>query len=439
MATLRQLRREHPEERYGLSDLVEWMQSGNVRFPVGVQPVSFAGPTREQIPVDFAAYTERIYKANGIVAACMGVREAVFSQVRFRFQSVNNGRPGDLFGTEALSVLERPWPNGTTGELAKRMIQDVDLAGNFYAVVHGGRIWRRDPQKMTIVLSGDPAEVEFPEVQGYLYRPSGDMPGGRVVTYLSEQVCHWSPKPDPTATYRGMSWLTPVLREIRADDAATDHKAEFFANAATPNMVVKTPESVMTEEQFDAFRRQLNEAHVGAGKRHKTLYLAPGADVEVIGRDFSQMDFANTQGRDETRIAAAAGVPAVIVGLKESLQGSALNAGNYGQARRRFADITMADLFQSAAAALERIVAPPQGRGAARLWFDTCQVPFFREDRRDAADIQMVKASTIRALVDAGYQPESVVAAVDAEDMTLLEHTHLFSVQLQPAGTGTTP
>jgi hypothetical protein len=26
--------------------------------------------------------------------------------------------------------------------------------------------------------------------------------------------------------------LTPILREIRSDNAATDHKAQFFANGA---------------------------------------------------------------------------------------------------------------------------------------------------------------------------------------------------------------
>jgi hypothetical protein len=30
-------------------------------------------------------------------------------------------------------------------------------------------------------------------------------------------VAHWSPIPDPLANFRGMSWLTPVLREIDAD------------------------------------------------------------------------------------------------------------------------------------------------------------------------------------------------------------------------------
>jgi len=435
MATLRERRRARngDEERYSFSDYVQWVTSGNARFPV-YPGGTYVGAKAEAPAESFSSYVRNIYKRNGIVFACMAVRQSVFAEVRFRFANVNDGKVGSLFGTPALSLLERPWPNGTTGELAIRMIQDADLAGQFYAVARNGRVWRRNPEKMVIALDGDPTEDEFASVAGYAYYPDGPKPGGRFVTYLPDEVCHWSPLPDPEAEYRGMSWLTPVIREIQADGAATDHKLEFFGNAATPNMVVKTPPEVMTQEQFEDFKRKLDSEHVGRGNRNKTLYLAPGADVEVVGRDFSQMDFSQTQGRDETRIASAAGVPAVIVGLKESMQGSSLNAGNYGQARRRFADGTMRPLYRSAAAALETLVPAPQTRGVSQLWYDDSQVAFFREDRKDAADIQAVKANTIRALVDAGYDADSVVAAVQAEDMSLLSHSGLFSVQLQPPG-----
>jgi phage portal protein BeeE len=59
-----------------------------------------------------------------------------------------------------------------------------------------------------------------------------------------------------------------------------------------------------------------------------------------------------TQGAGETRIAAAAGVPPVIVGLSEGLQ--AATYSNYSQARRRFADGTMRPLWRNAAVARER-------------------------------------------------------------------------------------
>jgi HK97 family phage portal protein len=434
VATLRQRRaaeRNRDEERYSFDDFVQWKTAANATFPVGAGAslgvaAGFSGSKTSEGSDDLAA----IYKANGTVFACMGLRQAVFAEITFRYAAMDKGRLGKMFGTPDLSLLEHPWPNGTTGELATRMIQDVDLAGNFYAIRRGDRLYRRDPTRTHIVLAGNPLEEEFVDVAGYVYQPQGS--GGPLYTYLPEQMCHWSPIPDPQAEYRGMSWLTPLLREIKADNAATDHKLNFFLNGATPNVVVKFPPDVMNEKEFERFKAKMHQAYDGVSNAYKTLYLAPGADVEVVGTSLQQLSFDETQGRDETRIAAAAGVPAALVGLKESLKGSSLNTGNYSAARRRFADATMRPLYRSAAAALETLVPPPTDKGPARLWYDDSQVAFFREDRGDAATIQQTKSTTVKQLVDAGYTPESVVHAVEQEDITLLQHSGLYSVQLQP-------
>ncbi len=440
MPTLRQRRTDH-SERFSFTDYVQWVTSGTAAFPTSPNYLeTLTGSPTEKIGDDFASYVQKIYKRNGIVAACMAARESMFAEISFRFASVNAGKIGSLFGTDALAILERPFgPNSTTGQLAVRMIQDADLGGQFYGAIRHGRLWRRRPDKVLIVLDGDPNEDEFVSINGFSYYPGGIQPGGKFFTYLPQEIVHWAPKPDPDAEYRGMSWLTPVLREIQSDGAATDHKLEFFDNAATPNMVVKTPADVMTNEQFEKFRAQMNANHVGRGNRHKTLYLVPGADVTVVGKDFQQMEFSEIQGRDEDRIASAAGVPAVIVGLKESLQGSSLNAGNYAQARRRFADITMRPLYRSAAGALELASPPPTNGGPAKLWYDDSGIAAFREDRKDAADIQSVKAATIHTHIVGGWEPDSARAAVDAEDNTLLVHTGLFSIQLQEAGSPKLP
>ncbi|MEV7908196.1 phage portal protein, partial [Streptomyces anulatus] len=209
------------------------------------------------------------------------------------------------------------------------------------------------------------------------------------------------------------------------------HQRAFFENGATPNMVISL-DAAVKPDVMERFTAKFQQRHEGVDNAYRTLMVGGGADVTVVGQNFEQMAFTAVQGRGETRLAAAAGVPVTIVGFSEGLQGSSLNAGNFGQARRQFADGTMHALWASAAGSLQQIFSPPPG---ARLWFDARDVPFLREDAKDAAEIQQTKAITIRQLVDAGYTPESVVAAVEAEDMTLLQHSGLYSVQLQPPGT----
>ncbi|MGX4657095.1 phage portal protein [Micromonospora sp. SCSIO 07396] len=417
-----------------LGALNEFVFQGNT-YPLGggVQQ-TLAGERAERIPNSLEGYATAAYQANGVVFACMAVRMLVFSAVRFQFQAFNRGRPSVMFGGRELELLERPWAGGTTQDLLTQMIQDADLAGNSFWTEHDGELVRMRPDWVEIVLA--PRRLRGGQLgwtrMGYRYTEGGTGSGAEPVILLPDEVAHFAPIPDPLATFRGMSWLTPVVREIQADGLMVQHKRRFFENGATPNMVV-TGITAANQTEFDAIIDMLEANHAGVANAYRTLYLAAGADAKVVGADLKQIEFATVQGRGETRIAAAAGVHPVIVGLSEGLQGSSLNAGNYGQARRRFADGTMHPLWQNAAGSLEQLVAPPGP--ATRLWYDARDVPFLREDRKDAAEIQQTKAQTIRTYVDAGFTPESAVAAVAAEDDGLLVHTGLFSVQLQPANT----
>jgi phage portal protein BeeE len=65
----------------------------------------------------------------------------------------------------------------------------------------------------------------------------------------------------------------------------------------------------MNEKQFEDFKAKLERDQAGVRNAYKTLYLAPGADATVVGANLQQLDFENSQGRDETKIAAAAGIP----------------------------------------------------------------------------------------------------------------------------------
>jgi hypothetical protein len=83
------------------------------------------------------------------------VRQLVFSSIRFQFQRFNKGQPSEVFGDQTLSILERPWPGGTTQDLLSRMIQDADLAGNSYWVRQGDELVRLRPDWVQIVGKRD--------------------------------------------------------------------------------------------------------------------------------------------------------------------------------------------------------------------------------------------------------------------------------------------
>jgi hypothetical protein len=784
------------EKRYSFDQWAnDTIKFGGLNYSGSPIQTLYGKTPAEHIGSDFAGLVRGALQMSGPVSAVEMVRLMVFSEARFQWQRINNGRPGDLFGTQELGILETPWAGGTTGDLLARMILDADFAGSSYNTRIGDEVVRLRPDWVDIVLA--PRDTAFGQVglkcAGYAYYNDGDRKKTPVI-FLPEEVAHFAPYPDPLANYRGMSWLTPVVREIQSDRAATQHKLKFFENAAaqpytsgmltpqgwaqmgdikigdevigpdgkaravlgvypqgekdiykltfasgvtteccedhvwqvsnaydrkrgtsrlmtlkeilkdgvryesgtakwaipltdpvefanpapltvepyllglllgdgsfrsngqgsggvtlavtacdadetaqalapvlpegvsitrrdrggwaefyfrgvggpkvnpltqavkdlglfdvpgydktipaaymtalisdriallqglidsdgsietrqhgvrftttsqalaeqlaqlvrslggtasvkddgrngqpthrdrwnvrigllpewivparlsrkrdayrpnsrakdrcltltsvelvrraeaqcikvdaadglyvtdgfivthnTPNLAVSMAKEV-TSEQFGEFVEQMDRSHNGTENAYKTLYTAGGADVTVIGADFKQLDFKATQGAGETRIAAAAGVGAILANLSEGMQGSSLNAGNYQAAKRRFADGTMRPLWRNAAASLAVLIKPPPGGGQVRLTFDDRDIAFLREDQRDVAEIQAKEAQTMRTLTDAGWTPESVKAAIQNDgDWSQLVHSGLFSVQLQPPGTASTP
>jgi hypothetical protein len=318
------------------------------------------------------------------------------------------------------------------------MEQDFSLSGNFFGLSDSGGIRRMRPDWVTIVLGSDMESAVWDPravVIGYVYTPGGPGSGQDPIVYLPEEVVHYAPRPDPEATFRGVSWLQGVIDEVQADRAATSFKSKFFEAGGTPNILIEFDKDVVkTIPEYMKWKEKIGEQLGNMTNQHRALFLGAGTKGTVTGSTLEQIQFKDTQGAGETRIAAAAGVPPVIVGFSEGLAGSSLNAGNYAASLRRFIDLTIRPLWRNAAGSLARAVNVP---GDAELWVDDRDIPALRESETDAATIVQMNMQTIGGAVKDGFTPKSAVAAVLAGDLDLLEHTGLLSVQMQPPGTET--
>jgi len=402
---------------------------------------TYAGQKVEQVPTTFQGYVDGAYKSNGIIFSVSMARARPFSEITFKWRRKSQtGYGSDLFGNPDLSILEKPWPGGTTQQLLMRAEQDVTAAGTFFVAREPGmrgqddRLRRLRPDWCEFILTAPPDQAVQSDIIGIKYTPGGPWGGGDSKLYIVHQdpsiteAAFWAPIPDPDALYRGMSWLTPVIDEFRSDKAATTHKLQFFENAATPNVAVSLKESI-GPEKFKEFARMFAEQTGGLENAYKTLFVGGGADVRVIGADMRQLDFAITQGHGETRVCAAGGVPPIIVGLSEGLQYATYS--NYSQAKRAYGDLFLRSQWRSLCGAIESITdAPPD----AQLWYDAKDVAFLRDDTQDIAAVQSTQAGTMTQLISAGYTPDSVTEAVMREDFSLLVHSGLVSVQLQAPG-----
>src|SRR3954454_5752521 len=198
--------------------------TGTIMAPVG------AGNREGGSSTNYEQSFRNTLIADGPVAACFLARRSLLSEARFVWQRMQRGRPTTIFGSSELALLETPWPNGTTGQLLSRMSDLEGLAGNAFVVRRGEarlgdeRLVVPRPDWVTIVggrRDGEPSDVWDLDVDviGYLYYPGGPLSGRDPVPLLVEDVAHYAPNPDPLSKWRGMSWLTPVLREVDSDKA----------------------------------------------------------------------------------------------------------------------------------------------------------------------------------------------------------------------------
>lgn len=416
----------------GIDDIINLMSlDGAMLLPTTLHP------DREEIQSSFLGYVAGAYERNGVVFACLATRYLLFSQARFQWQQTRQGTPGNLFGTPELAILETPDAGRSTSDLLARMMLDADLAGIGYQLRRNGTIKRLRPD-WTAAVFGSPRKDALPvdpdsTLLGFAYQPGGLGSGAEMMHFLPEEVAWFSPTPDGIRNIVGMSWLTPIIRDITADTSATIHKLAYFRNAATPNLAVTIPAG-MQQKEAEEWIELFEQEHRGASNAFRSMYFAGGATAEIVGANLRQIDYRNVTAQGEDRIAQAAMIHPVLLGTTDGLQGSSLNQGNFAAAARWTADRFLYNAWGNAAGSLERFLKRPNP--AARLWFDVRRIPFLRDDIEARAKVNQAEGTTIGGLIKDGFTAESAKAAIIAGgDWSLLVHTGLVSVQLQPPGT----
>ena len=139
-----------------LDEWASYFQFGGLSYPL-VQ-TTMGSVDKERIVGSSVASLQGVSSVFALIQA----RVQLFSQARFQWTRFKGSQPGDLFGTDDLRVLERPWPNGSTAQLLARMEVDNSIGGNAYVVrSRKDRLARLRPDLVTICL-GSEYDMESP-------------------------------------------------------------------------------------------------------------------------------------------------------------------------------------------------------------------------------------------------------------------------------------
>jgi phage portal protein BeeE len=376
---------------------------------------TYGSPNNEPILPQVAAWAQQAYGSNSVVFSAILLRLMLFSEAVFQFQAKDDKH---LFGNTDLAILEEPWPDCGSRDLLARMEQDVSLTGNAYIWKIPGEDYlaRLRPDWTTIVseLVTVPGGGQYRRKLGYWVEPPKSvLDQGKGQFYPVDEVAHWAPLLDPQANFRGMSWLTPVYRDIKGDDGMGTYKVRYLENAASPNMLIKYAQKLQPGT-IDAVRERMHARYGGADNAFKTLVLDQGADATVIGNSLQQMDFSGVAAAGEQRILAAALVPGVLVGL-EPLRGA---GRGYQESMQKFANIWARPQWRSVCGALSKLVNVPAGN---RLWFDASDIAALQDGEMEKAQAALIRMQGVLAARQAGYTRESAVVAVANGDVTQLK------------------
>lgn len=208
----------------------------------------------------------------------------------------------------------------------------------------------------------------------------------------------------PLDDYVGAGALSAAWQAVKIHNAAAQWNRSLLENAARPSgaLVYETGENgVLSQEQFDRLRSQLDTAFSGSCNAGRPMLLDGGLKWQSMALSPADMDFATLKSAAARDIALAFGVPPMLLGLPGDNTYS-----NYREANRALWRLTLLPLAHKLLSALAEGLAAwfPD----ATLEIDLDLVPALSEDRErlwsQVSEADFLTRAEKRELL--GFDPE---------------------------------
>lgn len=116
---------------------------------------------------------------------------------------------------------------------------------------------------------------------------------------------------------RGMSVLRYAAREsLSIALAAQEYSARYFSNGARPDLALKTPDW-LTTEQASMLLDSWSQSHQGPRQSHRPAILQGGLDIRELGNTAEAAQLLGARAFQVEDIARILGIPAFMIGLTE--------------------------------------------------------------------------------------------------------------------------
>lgn len=353
-------------------------------------------------------------------------------------------------------VYEPEGPGSSRVEYYKQIVMSMLLShGAVIQIIRGGNgdvvaLQPLDPTRVTVRRNSQTRGREF-VIDGKTVLP------GDQVLYISEMR-----KP---GSVMGTSRIEEVKNTLGLAKALDEFASRYFSNGANAGGIIEFPGN-LTQEQAKDVVEAFEAGHKGLRKSHKPGVLSGGAKFQKIGSDAEQAQMLQSRQFAVEEIARVFRVPPSMIGLNTpgamsyaSVEHNAIQFVRYSltplivaieEAHNRllpgdsFLRVNMDGLLRGDSATQAQVFSTALQAGYmsvndVRGIMDMRPVEGGDLPRVPLANISVGAAGLIEEaqrvdmaskLVQAGYDPASVLAAMGLAPMT---HTGLASNQLQPA------
>jgi HK97 family phage portal protein len=292
------------------------------------------------------------------------------------------GRPLPQHGLRRL--LRNPMPTMGEAELFATTMVYMAIGGNAYwhkIRGRGNQVIQLKPYHAGQIM---PVPGGPNWIKEYLYDQLGTGGMGATMGTLPRidpaDIVHFKwPSVDPSQPWMSQPPIVAAATEVDADVEASRYVFALLQNDAVPRTVVTIPaDRPLLDGEYERIKEQWKERY-GGDRRGDVAVLEAGASVSRMSLNLQEMAFEAMAKLPESRIAAVMRVPPIIAGLNVGLDRSTFS--NYGEARKAFAQDTLATLWRLVASEVAADLLPEfAGMGGVDARFDLSRVAALQED-----------------------------------------------------------
>ncbi len=259
-----------------------------------------------------------------------------------------------------LDLLNRPNPSQGRTEFFETAYAYLNIAGNSYLESVMGpddmpaELYNLRPDRMKIIpgASGWPKAFVY-GVSGHEHHFSVDgVTGQSPILHL--KTFH------PTDDYYGMSPLEAAAYSIDIHNAASGWNKALLDNSARPSGALvfepKEGNSVLSKEQFDRLKQEMEENFQGTTNARRPLLLEGGLKWQQMAFSPADMDFINAKHVTAREICLAFGVPPMMMSIPGDNTYS-----NYKEANRALWRTTLLPMMDKMLSSLNHWLVPHFG------------------------------------------------------------------------------